>query len=344
MSYSNGKLGHIYWMKYSLYIITFFAITASHLSCNRAKQPTMPEKEQLYSEGIIETSEVKLQYLDWGGSGQPLILIHGVGDSPYIFEDLAAALRSNFRIIAYARRGHGKSETSDSDYSNSRLVSDLKLLLDSLEIDKASLLGWSFGGNEITEFAAQFPDRTNKLIYLEAGYDLADRAFKTLITAVPKSPFPDSTDLSSVNAFRKWYHGFWFPDVDWNPTLEANLQASIHINPDSSVTTLPNDNISKMLLESTMTYHRPYEKVQAQALVLYTKPFFSPAGNAADVIKSYEKMEGDLVDPWRQRSMDQVKKELKGADIRMMPNGTHVSCIFLSREYLIEVINSFLVE
>ena len=50
--------------------------------------------------------------------------------------------------------------------ANSTLVSDLKLPLDSLEIQKANLLGWSWAGNEITEFAIRHPERINKTYLL----------------------------------------------------------------------------------------------------------------------------------------------------------------------------------
>ena len=70
-----------------------------------------------------------------------------------------------------------KSKAAGSDYDNPTLISDLKLLLDSLKIVKANLPGWSMGGNEITEFAIRYPERTNKLIYFESGYDLSEETF-----------------------------------------------------------------------------------------------------------------------------------------------------------------------
>src|SRR5687767_7974907 len=96
------------------------------ISCRELQKPKQMGTESIYQEGFIQGNGVKLQYLDWGGSGEPLILIHGLGDSPFLFEDLASSLKTNFRVIAYARRGHCKSVTSDADYSNSTLVSDLK--------------------------------------------------------------------------------------------------------------------------------------------------------------------------------------------------------------------------
>lgn len=310
-------------------------------------QQTLKQKqlnEEIYTEHFIHGQTVKLHYLDWGGSGEPLILIHGLGDSPFLFEELADTLKEHFRVFAYSKRGHCKSETSDSSFDNSTLVSDLKLLLDSLHILKANLLGWSMGGNEITEFSIQYPERTNKLIYFESGYDLSEEPFKVMLHTIPKSPFADSSDLVSLDAYRKWYHGFWFPDVDWNSTLESNLQASIHINPDSSIRTIPNDEVSRITLQSAMSYHRNYDKVIAPALVLYTNSFFHAPNNDSATAAIYDNLEKEIINPWRQSSMNRIKNEMKNATIKIMSKGSHVSFIFLSKDEIIKSINSFLLE
>lgn len=312
------------------------------ISCQQSQKQNKMEPKPIYQEGYIQGNGVRLQYLDWGGSGQPLVLIPGLFDSPYLFEDIGSSLRNNFRVIAYSRRGHGKSEASDSDYSNSTLVSDLKLLLDSLEIDKANLLGWSWAGNEITEFAIRYPERTNKLIYFESGYDLSEEAFKNILKTLPLSPFADSLDLYSFDAYREWYHKFWFADMDWNPTLEANLKATTQIGSDGTVTTIPNDNISKLLLESGMSYHRDYKMIQAPTLVIYTKRFFVPPVKDSNVVSVYEEMEKNIISPWRLSSMNQIKSEIKNVTIKEMPLGTHTSSIFLSKDSLIKSINTFL--
>jgi len=280
--------------------------------------------------------------LDWGGSGQPLVLIPGLFDSPFLFEDIASSLKNNFRIIAYSRRGHGKSEASNSDYSNSTLVSDLKLLLDSLKIDKANLLGWSWAGNEITEFAIRYPERINKLIYFESGYDLSDEAFKKIIKTLPISPFADSLNLRTLDTYREWYHKFWFADSDWNPALEANLIATTQVSSDGTVTTIPNDSISKLLLASGTSYHRDYKMIQAPALVIYTKRFFVPPVTDDHIVSVYENIEKNIINPWRLRSMNQIKTELKDVTINEIPLGSHTSLIFLSRDPLVKSINDFL--
>jgi len=313
-------------------------------SCNQfQKKPTMGTKP-IYKENFIQTDRIKLHYLDWGGSGQPLVLLHAWGDSPYIFEGIANSLKKNFRIIAYSKRGHGKSETTYSLYDNSTLVSDLKLLLDSLNIEKANLLGWSMAGNEITEFATKYPERTNRLIYFEGGYDLSDESFKTINKTVHKFLQPDSIVLQSIDAYREWYHSLWFGDIEWNPILEANLIASTVINPDGSVTTIPNNHVTKLLFESAMSYHRDYEKIQSPVLAIYTKSFFYPPRKDEGTVNIYKNMEENIINPWRQSSINRIKSELKNVTIEEIPGGTHTSLIFLSRDLIIESINSFLLE
>lgn len=53
----------------------------------------------------------RLEYLDWGGSGPPLLFLAGLGSTAHIFEDLALEFKSNHRCLALTRRGFGKSGT-----------------------------------------------------------------------------------------------------------------------------------------------------------------------------------------------------------------------------------------
>lgn len=299
-----------------------------------------PENQR--KESFIETHDVKLQYLDWGGQGEVLVLICGLGDTPFLFDSLARELSPNFHIIGYSRRNHGKSRAIDEKYDNATLVSDLKLLLDSLKIDKANLLGWSMGGNEITEFASLYPDRVGKLIYFEAGYDLSDGGFEKLLKNMPKPYLPDSSIMQSLENYRKWYHQFWFGDVEWNDALEANLQASVVVNPNGSIATIPNDDVFKSTLKEAMKYRRTYQRVRAPSLVIYTKSFFHPADNSAATASVYDTVENNIVSPWRYANRRRIENELQNAIIVDAPGGSHTSFLFLSNNFLATSITSFL--
>lgn len=296
----------------------------------------------IIQEGFVESEAVKLHYIQWGNTGPVFVLICGLGDTPYIFQELAEAWCSDFRVIGYSRREHGKSVSKIPKYDNETLVSDLKLLLDELEIDKASLLGWSLGGNEITAFAARYPQRVDKLVYFESGYDLSDQEFKSLLNGLPEFLLPGPAEMKSLEAYKKWYHDFWFGDIPWNAVLENNVMASLHLNPDGSITTIPDNTVSKAILAEGMNYHREYKKVQAPSLVIYAKPFFHPPRQSAEIVKAYDDFEKNLVAPWRLASMERVRSELKNATVVEVKDGTHASFLFLNRDSLVKTIKAFL--
>jgi len=311
-------------------------------ACHNTESKPFMLKEGKFTEGVVESEKVRLQYLDWDGNGQVLVMICGLGDTPFLFEDLAAQLSPQCRVIAYSRRGHGRSETREEKYDTETLVSDLKLLLDSLKIDKVSLLGWSMGGNEITEFALRYPNQVNKLIYFESGYDLSDGGFGKLVTNTPKSFLPDSSTMRSLDNYRKWYHRFWFGDIRWNNALEDNLQASVRVNSDSSIETIPHENVFRSILKEAMQYRRNYKGVQAPSLVIYTKPFFYPADSSLATLALYDSLESNVVSPWREANKRRIAEELRNAVVVEAPSGTHTSFLFSSENYLAKTIGSFL--
>ena len=324
----------------TILLIHLFLTTA----CNNSEHESFARKEKNYKEGFVESDKVKLQYLDWGGDGQVLVLICGLGDTPFLFEDLAGQLSSHYRVIGYSRRDHGKSESKEDKYDNGTLVSDLKLLLDSLKINKANLLGWSMGGNEITEFASLYPDRVGKLIYFEAGYDLSDGGFEKLVRNIPKPYLPDSSVMKSLDDYRRWYHHFWFGDVEWNGALEANLLASVKINSDGEVETIPNDHVFKSTLREALNHKRNYQRVHVRSLVIYSKRFFHPADDNPETIKLYDSIENNIVSPWRSANKKRIEEELQNATIVETANGSHTSFLFLSNDFVVKAIDSFLNE
>lgn len=326
----------------SLFVAIFLTYLLLAIACKIPRHNSTMVAQKKYMEGFVQSDKVKLHYMDWGGKGQILVLLSGLGDTPFLFENLAKGLSSHFRVIGYSRRSHYKSEAKEDKYDNQTLVADLKLLLDSLKIDKASLLGWSMGGNEITEFASLYPDRVAKLIYFEAGYDLSDGGFEELVNNIPKSYLPDNSVVHSLDNYRDWYHHFWFGDVEWNEALEANLRASVIVNANGSIATIPGNNIFTSTLREAMKYRRTYEKVKSPCLFIYSKPFFYPANNNPATVELYRNLEKNIAAPWRSKNRKRIETELPNATIVEAPGGTHTSFLFLSNGFLINTITSFL--
>jgi non-heme chloroperoxidase len=122
---------------------------------------------------VAVDKDVKLEVLDWGGTGRPLVLLAGLGDTAHVFDDFAPQLTSKYHVYGITRRGFGASSKPDSGYSADRLGDDVLAVLDALKIERPVLAGHSIAGEELSSVGTRHPERVAGLIYLEAGYPYA---------------------------------------------------------------------------------------------------------------------------------------------------------------------------
>ena len=108
-------------------------------------------------------NDIQHHYIEQG-QGQPLILLHGNGESLDYFEHQIPFFAKAYRVIAVDTRGHGKSPRGDKPFTIKQFAEDLKAFMDSKGIDKAILLGFSDGGNIALTFALKYPERVEKMI------------------------------------------------------------------------------------------------------------------------------------------------------------------------------------
>lgn len=107
-----------------------------------------------------------IMYYEEAGSGEPLVLVMGLGGDLQGWALQVPALAKQFRVITFDNRGSGRSSAPDRPYSISGMADDLAQLLDHLKVDKAHILGFSMGGYIAQEFALKHPGRVNKLILM----------------------------------------------------------------------------------------------------------------------------------------------------------------------------------
>ena len=101
----------------------------------------------------IETApNVKLYVKDYG-QGKPVILIHGWPLSNEMWEyQIDTLVQNNFRVIAYDRRGFGKSSQPWDGYDYDTLTDDLAAIIEQLNLEEAALVGFSMGGGEVVRY------------------------------------------------------------------------------------------------------------------------------------------------------------------------------------------------
>lgn len=117
----------------------------------------------------VDTS-VRLEVLDWGGSGRPVVLV-GCYLTAHVYDEMAPKLTDQFRVLAITRRGVGASDHPATGYSPARRADDVLEVLDAMKLDKPILIGNSCGGDILHTLGARNPDRLGGLMYLDAAED-----------------------------------------------------------------------------------------------------------------------------------------------------------------------------
>ena len=137
--------------------------------------------------GFVNANGIKLHYLDWGGEGETLLFLAGMGCSIHIFDKFAPRFTDKFHVLAVDRRGHGDSDYPETGYDADTLTEDLRQFLDALKIDKVILAGHSLAYIELSRFSVLYPERVLKIIFLDAAYDNSSPEYKAMMG---KNPLP----------------------------------------------------------------------------------------------------------------------------------------------------------
>jgi len=164
---------------------------------------------------ITVAPKVTLEVLDWGGTGEPVVFLAGLGNSGHVFDDFAPQFTDRFHVLAITRRGYGASSQPASDYGSARLAADIKAVLDTLHLPRVVLVGHSIAGDELTKFGSTYPDRISKLIYLDAAHDRTGlpKLFQDApIPAMPPMLAADSASPAAARAYMARSSGVLVPE------------------------------------------------------------------------------------------------------------------------------------
>lgn len=122
--------------------------------------PVPPEMPEAAQSGTAGVNGISMYYASYGNAkGTPILMIHGGLAHGDIWSSQVADLSQDFRVIVADTRGHGRSTNDGSDYSIALLAQDYVALLDTLEVDKVHLVGWSDGANIGYEISKTAPER-----------------------------------------------------------------------------------------------------------------------------------------------------------------------------------------
>ena len=113
---------------------------------------------------------LQFRVLDWGGTGQPLVMLHGGGLTAHTWDICCLALHGRYRCIAPDLRGHGDSEwPQGAAYALSSQSGDVAALCEALGLDKVAIVGMSLGSLVASTFAVDHPERVEGLVLVDAS-------------------------------------------------------------------------------------------------------------------------------------------------------------------------------
>ena len=130
-----------------------------------AQQPQVP---QLPVESkFVEANGVKLHYLV-AGQGDPVLLLHGFGQSSHMWRPLMRELVKDHTVIAADLRGAGQSDAPEEGYTKSSMARDVRALMTGLGYDKVSVVGHDMGMMVAYAYAVQFPGEVTRIALLDS--------------------------------------------------------------------------------------------------------------------------------------------------------------------------------
>lgn len=131
----------------------------------------MTTSTERQTRGYTDIGGHRTWFADSGGAGEPVLMLHGgISDSEMLVDPLEPALGERFRILAFDRRGHGRTADTDGafhydDMATETIAATLKLIG-----GPAHLVGWSDGGNVALLVALRRPDLVRSLVLIGANY------------------------------------------------------------------------------------------------------------------------------------------------------------------------------
>jgi pimeloyl-ACP methyl ester carboxylesterase len=310
---------------------TFAAIlAAASMTC---AQPVSPWRDPSLHKVTFVTVDpnVRLEVLDWGGSGRAVVLLPGGGNTAHVFDEFAPKLAGSYRVYGITRRGFGASSVPASGYQADRLGDDVLAVLDFLKLNRPILVGHSLGGAELSSLASRHPQRVAGLVYLDAGYQYAfdngqgstlDELQRTA-NPEPGPPPPGQADLASFKSLQAWFarsYGVTPPEAEFRQGWEST--------PDGRVSRLRDTPMAAI-----MQGMQKYTDIPVPALVIFAVPHDQGpwiANHPDPAVRESAKKRAVAESALVEKQAKALERSVPGARLVRMPNAHHY--VFLSNE------------
>lgn len=307
--------------------------------------------KSLHKSDFVSVNGVRLHYLDWGGSGDVLLFLAGMGCNAHIFAHLARRFTDKFHVMALTRRGHGESDHPETGYDVDTLTEDIRQFMDTFKIEKMILAGHSMAGIELSHFAALYPERALKLIFLDAAFDRSTASYKNMVETNPLRKIqPPGLDIDYYNkedyfvAMKRAYPSFI---TIWSEAMEEQSRHELMKTPEGKITDKMSDTISKAITNTLTSYMPEDSKITAPTLgifathngIYYISDDWMTEDQKAQVMEHLETTNT----LWVKENMENFQRNVPHAKIIEILQGHHYC--FIQKENLVyDEMRKFLLE
>ncbi len=260
-----------------------------------------------YKSDFVYVNGIRLHYLDWGGSGETLLFLTGMGCSARLFDQIAPRFTNKFR-------------------------------------EKAILAGHSLAGIELTYFTEKYPDKVLKLVYLDAVYEGKDRVEVLKNHALNDIKPPEmKQEFESIEEYAA-YIKYLRPDLAkiWSATWDESIIYDLVKTPQGKFTEKDTSSIAKQMIDGANGYNPQKANIQVPVLsfVAISNPI-PPEFYTKEQKKLMFEFHHEKWMPFKKKEMNMFINDIPQAKVIEIPESHHY-CFITQEEFIYNEMRKFL--
>ena len=216
----------------------------------------------------VTVDGLNFHYRDWGGSGQPLLLLHGLASTCHIWDMVAPILAQNHRVVALDQRGHGETDKPSYGFDFASVTQDALGLINHLGGDAPIVVGHSWGGSVALELAVRAPESVKGMAWIDGGMINASARYRTVEDAKFEMSPPDFSGVTAesfVDRVRTRHRG-----AGMAPGSHDVVMANFEVQRDNTIKARLTRANHLRIIEALWDHHPAdlYRQVQCPVLIM----------------------------------------------------------------------------
>ncbi len=185
------------------------------------------QPNDIRSDYAVLNTGIRLRFYASGDpNGKAVIFLHDYADSWFSWSAILAQISATIHAIAPDLRGHGESDKPESGYSISDFADDVIALMDSMNLEKASLIGHALGSFIAQDVAMKHPTRVEKLVLIGSATTVQNEGVNDLNEAVQRM---DDVAPAFIEEFQRRTVAGEVPEAFMQQIIAASQQVPIHV-------------------------------------------------------------------------------------------------------------------